>query len=145
MSGHAGGGGLGFNTSFTDVNTGLFGNDSAGSGTEVRGESGNITKREQLQIDEEGILRLITNALSGEGGLADIFGAEKSSGIFNSSVAKQASGDLLAKISGELAKLTGVKTLVETRDLSTESVKQQNQESEGLLDNIGGKLFGGLF
>lgn len=69
----------------------------------------NVTGRQtkQLELDEEATQKLITDLLSGAGGLAEIFGGEQTAGIFNSSVSAQAAGDLSARIVGELAKITG--------------------------------------
>ena len=198
------GGSVSFNTSFSDINTGLFGTDTSKSGggstsqttaerifsdlraidttkelSNVTGETSDLSKTseettEQLKIDEEGILQLIDNILSGTSGLAEIFGAEQGAGLFGSSAAKSNTEDLLAKIAGELALVTGVKTTSgagttavsgtskETGDrlsitdktaseLATKtgtatgrSTLSQAQESSGILDSIG-ELFGGIF
>ena len=65
------------------------------------------TKTEQLQLDQAAIDKLIQDVLGGADGLASIFGGEQSSGLYNSSTANQAAGDLTAKLVGELAKITG--------------------------------------
>lgn len=73
-----------------------------------RGKTGS----QQLQIDEAGIQRTIQSILGGAQGLASIFAGEQTAGIFSSSVAAQAAGDLSAQIVGEIARLTG-KTVTE--------------------------------
>lgn len=76
------------------------------------------TRTEQLVLDQTAIERLIEDALSGPGGLAEIFAGEQTAGIFGSSVAAQAAGDLTSKLVGELAKLTGV---TETKESGIET------------------------
>ena len=61
---------------------------------------------EQLQIDEAGLDKIIADILGSEKGLANIFSAENIAGIFDTTVAAQASGDLMVNLAGELAKLT---------------------------------------
>lgn len=61
----------------------------------------------QLELDQAAIEKIISDVLGSESGLASIFGGEQSAGIFDSSVAAQASGDLAANLVGELAKITG--------------------------------------
>ncbi len=85
---------------------GLFGSSTSGSETKLT--EGTVT--ESLDISQEGVDKIIQDILSSEQGLAAIFGAENTAGIFNSSVSAQASGDLLSKLAGEIAKLTAKKT-----------------------------------
>lgn len=63
-------------------------------------------KRSRLELDQAAIEKIIGDVLGGPQGLASIFGGEQSAGIFDSSVAAQASGDLVANLIGELSKLT---------------------------------------
>jgi len=79
-----------------------------------------------LDIDKAGVDKIIGDILGGESGLADIFSQEGSAGLFNSSVAAQASGDLVANVAGEIAKLTARQI---TEDESTESASQRGTES----------------
>ena len=111
-SGSSGGGGFSFSSSFSDINAGLFGTDQdvSGSSSGTTSTSGRIS--EQLQIDKEGIIEMISDVLGGEGGLADIFGKAGASGIYNATTAKQEAGNLLAQIAGELAKVTGTKVSI---------------------------------
>jgi hypothetical protein len=123
-----GGGWFDLNTSFSDLNVGLFGEDKEQSGTGTVDE----TVTEQLQIDEAAILKLIGDVLGGTEGLAEIFGTEAAAGVFGGSPAKQGTEDLLAKIAGELAKVTGKKVATKKGTTTTE----QKAESEGLVDQL---------
>jgi hypothetical protein len=84
------------------------------------------TKTTQLELDQDATDKIIADVLGGANGLASIFGGEQNAGIFDSSVAAQASGDLAANLVGELAKLTG-KT-VET----SESIAEKRRKKETL-------------
>lgn len=126
-SGAGGGGGGGsFSTSFRDISEGIFGKDVAGT------EQTEGTTRETFKVDEAGVLKYIEDILSGTGGLADIFAAEGEAGIYESSVAKSGTEDLLTKIAGEIAKLTGTKVT------ETEGTATKAQEEEGLAGNLRG-------
>lgn len=118
-----------FNTSFTDISQGVFGQDV--SSTEL--ETTDMTTTEQLSVDEEGIMSFINEILSGNQGLAAIFSEEAGSGLFSSSVAGQSTESLLASIAGELARVTGVTTTTEAGTVGTVS----RREEEGLAGNIG--------
>lgn len=82
---------------------------------------------EQLQLDQEAINKIIADVLGSADGLASIFGAEQGVGIYNSTSAAQASGDLVTNLVGELAKITG-KNVIDTdeetvRRARTDTVK----------------------
>ncbi len=97
--------GSGITAAFGGLET-LFGSStSTNQNQTVKG-----TATESLDISQEGVDKIIQDILSSEQGLAAIFGAENTAGIFNSSVSAQASGDLLSKLAGEIAKLTAKKT-----------------------------------
>ena len=114
---------------------------------------------ERLQIDNVGIQKLLQDMLGSQQGLASIFSNEKVSGLYGSTAATQASGNLLANLAGEIAKLTAKKvsetdeeeasgTTQNTRQNTSQSAIQNasttsNQESgsDGLLGQIGG-IFG---
>lgn len=99
----------------------------------------------QLQLEDEAVQQIIRDVLGGPDGLASIFAAEQNSGIYNSSVAAQAAGDIAAKLVGEIAKITGkqVDTLDETAE--EEQITTQTQETQsgaksgdkGVLGGIG--------
>jgi hypothetical protein len=106
---------------------------SLGGGGKTSKENEKITKEEsgtrtsQLELDQEAISKIIDDVLGGTSGLASIFGGEQNAGIFDSTVAAQASGDLAANIVGELAKITG-KT-VETSETSSLSRRKKEAHS----------------
>lgn len=110
-----------FNTSFTDISQGVFGTDVSGT-TDVTTDE---TITSQLSIDEAGIMSFIDDILSGNQGLASIFSEEAASGLFSTTAAAQASGNLLSQIAGELAKLTGVKT--ETKEGTVSTVTERDE------------------
>lgn len=101
----------------------------------------------KLNIDQVALQRIIEDVLGGAGGLAEIFAGEKRAGVFDSSVAAQASGNLAARLVGELAKLTAeevttdVGTDVQTQRQITDQVQRtsskQESEDEGILKGIG--------
>jgi len=141
------GGGAGFSTSFSDI-TGAFG-DIFGTAQDQRGASSGTTTTEssqveKLSLDEAAVQKIIQDVLGGAGGLADIFSAEQASGVFNSSVAAQATGDLASRLVGELAKLTGEKQVTQTGTQTTKSAQEQQAEDGGLLEQFGIDL-GGIF
>ena len=118
----------------------FFGGKSSGtsSTTGRTQERSSVDQRERLDIDEAGILRLIDKALEGEGGLAEIFGQEAGSGLFSASATKKGTEDLLAKIAGELALVTGEKVVTGSagKNINVESTTTQEQESGGALGSI---------
>lgn len=121
----------------------IAGNQTSGSRSEA---TANISgeARDRLEISDEAINKIVNDILSGPEGLASIFGGEQVAGIFDSSVAAQAAGDLTAKISGEIAKLraervqTENRTQIQTKTTESESEFLQRTKKKGLLE----KLFG---
>ena len=107
----------------------LFGSSTSSSQSGTT--KGTVT--EQLEIDEEGIQKILQDILGGTQGLASIFSEEQVAGLYSGSVAAQASGDLLTKLAGEIAKLTAKKT--QTADTTTTSKTEGG--SDGLLGKIG--------
>lgn len=138
----------GFSTSFSDI-TGAGGDIFGRGGTETTTGTTSSSvistgkETEQLKLDQLAVQKLIEDVLSGPEGLASIFGGEQSAGIFDSSVAAQASGDLAAKLVGELAKLTGERVVTqEATQEGLQAIDQKTEaEEEGLLDKAKG-LFG---
>lgn len=167
--------GIGFNTSFSDLTGGLkdiFGEegykavvqdeerdlktDITGTTKEeldkTTGTKG--TRTEYLDIDPEGVERLKNQILGGVQGLASVFSGEQTAGLYNTTVAAQASGDLVAQLAGEIAKLTAKKvsevdeTTTEAGDIVTDIDKTERQTgtistdietisgSEGLVDPL---------
>jgi hypothetical protein len=98
---------------------------------------------EQLILDPAAITRIIEEVLSGPEGLASIFAGEQTAGIFDSSVAAQAAGNLTAKLVGELAKITGETVTSGTSNTVAEQRTEQEAFSsaetkdKGILGNLG--------
>lgn len=125
--------------SFSDLTGALgdiIGGSSKGSGSSFEKTTGS----ERLILQEEAIKKIIEDVLGGADGLASIFSTEQVSGIFDSSVAAQAAGDLAAKLVGEIALLTGEKV---TSGTATGTSKQEGG-SEGLLGGILGGVSSGI-
>jgi len=99
---------------------------TSSSGTSQSSKQG--TQSKQLKLDQAAIEKIIADVLGGPQGLASIFGGEQTAGIFNSSVAAQSSGDLVANLVGELAKLTGEEVTSFTES-GTESFSQKGKSS----------------
>lgn len=119
--------------SIVDIAGSLFGGTTSQTGT----TTGRSTARqtEQTILDEAAIAKFIEDVLGSAEGLASIFGGEQSVGLFDSSVAAQASGDLVSKLVGELAKLTSQR--VTTQEAEQEQTTQTEKKDEGILSGIG--------
>ena len=132
----------------------LFGSSTktSGSGTNSRFNQGSTTSTakgessKKLELDEEAISKIIQDVLGGAEGLASIFGGEQASGLFNSSVSAQASGDIASKLVGELAKLTAKEVssdsqsgeqVVDTRQVDISNTSQTSK-SGGILSSLFG-------
>lgn len=123
---------MAFTTSFGDI-TDAFGSLFGSTAADTKSGTFAGTKTERLQLDEVAVQKIIEDVLSGPEGLANIFAGEQEAGIFNTSVAAQAAGDLSAKLVGELAKLTGTRETVE----ESTTTAQQVAEEGGILSSIG--------
>jgi isocitrate dehydrogenase len=75
------------------------------------------TSTDQLVVDQAGIDKLVQDILSSNQGLSEIFAGEQSSGLYNSTTAASMAGDLAAKVAGEIAKLTGKRTIAEDKNI----------------------------
>ena len=117
-----------------DIGTSLFGGKSKTSGSGTTKSSGKQT--EQLVLDDDAIAKIIQDVLGGANGLASIFGGEQTAGIFNSSVAAQAAGDLASNLVGELAKITGKREV--TQESTSEQTSNTTNKDGGLLGAIKG-------
>jgi hypothetical protein len=94
----------------------LFGSGTSGSQTTSGKQTSTFdsrvtgtktgTDKKYLDISDEGVDKIIADILGGTGGLAEIFSEQGAAGLYDSSVAAQASGDLVSKLAGEIAKLT---------------------------------------
>lgn len=103
---------------------------------------GTSESRDRLEISDEAITKIVDDILSGPDGLASIFAGEQNAGIFNSSVAAQAAGDLTAQVAGEIAKLraervqTANQDQTQTQETVQESKTKTKQKKEGILDQL---------
>jgi len=98
-------------------------------GTETKASTG--LRTEQLILDDVAIQKIIEDVLGGPQGLAQIFAGEQTAGIFDSSVAAQAAGDLAANLVGEIAKLTGIREVRAQEDVFTEFQKKRTTKEVG--------------
>ena len=114
--------------SVVDALAGIFGTSASQSTSGTT--KGSVT--ESLAIDQAGINKILQDILGSEQGLASIFSGDKTAGVYNSSVSAQASGDLLTKLAGEIAKLTAKKTTA--TDMAT--TNEQKSGTGGLLKNL---------
>jgi len=122
----------------------LFGSSSttnASASAEARDSSvANSNAISQLMISDVGVQQILRDMLASDQGLASIFSEENVAGIFDSSVSAQASGSLLSKLAGEIAKLTAaeVDTTQEFSVVNSRSSEQSTatEASEGLLGGL---------
>ncbi len=143
------------NSSFSDMTGALgdiFGSStsskSKGSGTETSSLAQTSQSTKQLEIDSAALTKIISDVLGSEQGLASIFSQEKGAGLYNGTVSAAASGDLTAKLVGEIAKLTarevtGTTGTTDATKTSTTNSKTSSG-SGGLLGSISSAI-GGLF
>lgn len=101
------------------------------------------TRTTQLKLDQAAIDKTVADMLSGTSGLASIFQAENAAGIFDSTGAAGAAGDLTSKIAGEIAKLTGeqVTEIDETSRTETRSERLRRERTLGTEAHAGIDLF----
>lgn len=85
------------------------------------------TQTSQLEVDKVGIDKLVQDILGGTSGLAEIFSQEGAAGLYKSTVAAQASGDLLGNVAGEIAKLTGKQVVTTAGAESTTGASVSNK------------------
>ena len=110
----------------------VFGTTGSGSGSGTSTSSGTTTER--LNIEQEGIDKIIQDVLGGAEGLASIFSGEQNAGIFDSSVAAQAAGDLASRLVGEIAQLTAEKET--TQEAKTTQKSKSKEKTGGLLGTV---------
>ena len=110
--------------------SGMFADD--GESSSSKQEAVNITEeettRKYLDISDEAIDKIVGDILGSETGIADIFSKENVAGLYNSTVAAQASGDLIANLTGEIAKLRA--TQIEETDTVKKSLTQTEFEQD---------------
>lgn len=97
--------------------------------------SGTSTTTEGLDISQEAVDKITKDLLGSTNGLASIFGGEQNAGIFNSSVAAQAAGDLSANIVGEIAKLKAKKVSTTDMEEETESERRLRESTASISVN----------
>jgi len=107
---------------------GIFGSSGSQSTSGTTINKGTTTQR--LNISQEAVEKIIADVLGGADGLAAIFAGQNASGIFDSSVAAQAAGDLTSKLVGEIAKLTAEQ---ETEIDTTQTVSNKAKSKDGGL------------
>lgn len=113
------------------------------------------TETSYLEIDQEAVDKILADLLGGTGGLADIFSKQGAAGLYSTPMAAQASGDLIAKTAGEIAKLTAkqVKEFDTTEATSktgqdvvgVEQTQDVRKDSAITKDTEDGGLFGWIF
>lgn len=141
----SGGGGGGF-ASFTTGLKNLLGSTTVGSSKataeRTATQSGQSRGETFLEIDPAAIEAIIQDVLGGTQGLADIFSGEKVSGLYKSTAAAAASGDLLSQLAGEIAKLTAkevsTQAQAQTQAESQTQTQRTKQRERGILESIFG-------
>lgn len=126
---------------FSDITGALgdiFGTSSSTVASGTSTTTGKKTGTKRLRIDQVAINKIIQDILGSDEGLAAIFSQEQGAGLFKSSVGKKGVEDLLAKVAGEIAKLTAVEEITEDVDQTTTFEQEAKEESGGLLDAIFG-------
>ena len=126
----------------------LFGNSgttqtiSSGSGTEASVGKANTTGTKKgtetkgFDVSEDAVNKIVADVLAGTGGLADIFGQQAGAGVYSATAAKQATGDLVSKIVGEVAKLNAKETT--TYDIKEETAATE-EGNKTATENITGR------
>jgi hypothetical protein len=113
--------------------------EASSSGSSTESQSGTQTQQTILNMDA--INKIIEDTLGQAGGLKDIFGGEQASGLFDSTVATQLSGNFAAQLVGELAKLTS-KTEVTNESQAAKDFRQKSKQTDTAVEVSGG--FGGF-
>ena len=106
----------------------LAGSAGGGGDTVSSTQVTDSTTRKQLEVSQSAIDKLVGDVLGSEQGLASIFSKENVAGLYDSTVSAQASGDLVANLIGEIAKLTSPEVTT-----TTGTVEKETEEDEGFL------------
>ena len=125
-----------------DLGVTLIGSDSSSSGVLDSLLTKEGATKEYLDLSPVAIERIIQQILGGTEGLASIFSGEKATGLYGSTAAAQASGDLVAQLAGEIAKLTAPKITETTAKEALDQTTETEEEKAGLLDVVGDKSGG---
>lgn len=123
----------------------IIGGVQGGSAT----KKGSSTSTQQTKISDQGINQLITQILSGPGGVANIGGAARRSGLYNSTTEQNQLGNLYATAANqaELARSPSVTTSTGTEELQQPGVGVGSvvgtigamQGGKAILDMLGGE------
>ena len=95
------------------------------------------TTTKGLDISDMAVAKIRNDMLAETGGLADIFAKEGASGLHNSTVGKQAAGDLSSKIVGEIAKLRAKEVTSVDEETDSNSVSNTHTNVDENVDNKG--------
>ena len=133
--------GASFNTSFSDISSGLFGDDFEGSTRQTETERRDLTTARGLDISEDAVTKILSDLLSGDLGIANIFTKENVSGLYDSTVAKRQADNFLASVIGELAKLQATEFTKEFGTIGTTGKTTQEKESPGLVGSTSPSSF----
>lgn len=120
--------------------------DEESSKTEAINIEEHETAAKWLDISDEAVDKIVADILGSEQGIADIFSKENVAGLYDTTVAAQASGDLVANLAGEIAKLRAVQR--ETRDLTREQIgvtEGEKSTDDGLFNIEGAAGAFGLY
>lgn len=126
----------------SNISSFFFGKKETKTSSKVEGSKRRGgTQTEQLEIDKAGVDKILADILGGTQGLGDIFSQEQVSGLYGSSVAAQASGNLVANLAGEIAKLTAKKTTTFSEEEEVSSDTQGTGPGDrGLIGDVGSSL-----
>lgn len=146
-------GGIELATSLTGLGTDIFGTSGKSSGTktttqtgtQTASQRGRETSREQFVVDKAAIDKTIQDILAGSEGLAEIFTEEDIVGLYSTTEGKSGIEDLLAKVAGEVAKLTGVRETEATQSLEEAQAFEQIGTEKTKTKSSSGGLLGGIF
>lgn len=116
---------------------------NTGTTSTTRGVTGGTTS--QLEVDQAAITKMIEDVLGGTGGLADIFSNESASGIYKSTAAKTGTEDLLSKLAGEIAKITGRTVTTKGEEETTDQTIDTTQQMDSKTKSKSSGILSGLF
>jgi len=123
--------------SISNLTAGLFGGATSSSGNSTVTSDASGKRESQLQLSQEAINKLIQDVLGADGGIADIFSNEKALGLYDTTTAQKQSGELMAAIVGELAKLTGKQVTSEESGGTQKQESSTSSKTSGLFDFLG--------
>lgn len=101
---------------------------TSGASSEISSVSG--TQSTKTNLDSEAISHMLNEALGGNQGLSAVFAGEQTAGVYNGTVAAEASGDLVTKIIGELAALTAEEVTTTEGTTTTDSIFEEDSDTD---------------